>query len=332
MYQFKISIIVPCYNASPFIRQLSYTADNQLNTNRGGNLQLIFVNDGSTDDTLSGLRAIECTHPNNVIVVDKTNGGVASARNTGLDIATGEWIGFLDSDDVLAPGSIAFLLDNLNNVDADIVNYESKSSSIYSENYEDLKFNIIDTYNGRDYYLVTKSIVVWKYLYRNDYLKRHSIRFHDITIGEDTLFNFEALMANGKVCHIDTIVTYHIDREGSLTTSTAPSYVRKIAKAAVFMQKVYTDYLNQNTVEETIKHKIFENRKRNVRFVFQKLRLTPDMTVQEIKEIADGFIQYNTLPFSNTTGINDWMINYLYTHPKVFKQYIKLYSLLKRMV
>lgn len=331
MNKFDISIIIPCYNASAFIEQLNYVVDNQIFT-RGGNIQFIFVNDGSTDNTLSGLKSIECKYPNNVVVVDKKNGGVASARNMGLDIASGEWIGFLDSDDVVAPGSIAFLLDNIQNIDADIINYESRCTSVIPKSYENLTFNVIGKYDGQYYYLITKSIVVWKYIYRNNYLKQHSIRFHDITIGEDTLFNFEALMANGKICQIDSIITYHIDRNGSLTTSTHPSHVRKVAKSAIYMQKVYTDYLNNHTVEDTIRLKIYENRKRNVRFVFQRLRQTLDISVEEIKEIADGFIQYNTLPFSDTTSFNDRMINYLYIHPRLFKQYIKIYCALKRLL
>ena len=73
------------------------------------------------------MREIQANHPKHVRVIAKTNGGVSSARNAGLEIACGKWIGFLDSDDLFAPGGLQYLLSHCVSEDIDIIQFESKS-------------------------------------------------------------------------------------------------------------------------------------------------------------------------------------------------------------
>jgi glycosyltransferase involved in cell wall biosynthesis len=95
----KVSVIIPAYNAANFICD---TVDSALaQTHR--DLEVIAVNDGSKDDTLDRLRP----YGDRIRLLDLTNGGVARARNSGVNIATGEWIAFLDADDLWAPEKIA---------------------------------------------------------------------------------------------------------------------------------------------------------------------------------------------------------------------------------
>ena len=92
----KISVIVPVYNVEKFIKRCLDSIINQ--TMR--DLEIILVNDGSTDN--SGKICDEYAQlDNRITVIHKENGGLSSARNTGLDVATGEWIAFVDSDDYI---------------------------------------------------------------------------------------------------------------------------------------------------------------------------------------------------------------------------------------
>lgn len=97
----KFSIIVPVYNAAAFVAD---TIENLLKQNV--DKEIILVNDGSSDNSLDILRSYEsryeCIH-----VIDKPNGGVASARNKGLDYATGDYIIFVDSDDFIDESLLA---------------------------------------------------------------------------------------------------------------------------------------------------------------------------------------------------------------------------------
>ena len=94
----KISIIVPCYNATPFIERCIDSLLNQ--TIDLKNLELIFVNDASTDDTLNILLQYEKQYQNDIMVINcEQNGKQGTARNIGLQYASCDYIGFIDADD-----------------------------------------------------------------------------------------------------------------------------------------------------------------------------------------------------------------------------------------
>ncbi|WP_294555811.1 glycosyltransferase [uncultured Bacteroides sp.] len=112
----KISIIVPCYNVEQYLHKC---ADSIL-AQTYENFELILVNDGSLDKSLQICEEY-AAKDSRVIVVDKKNGGQASARNAGLDIATGDYIGFIDGDDWIEPNMYEILLSKAIEFDSDIV-------------------------------------------------------------------------------------------------------------------------------------------------------------------------------------------------------------------
>ncbi len=111
----KISVIVPAYNIAPWLpRCLDSILDQTYE-----NLEVIVVNDGSRDNTREVLDYYAAAHPK-VKVIHKENGGVTSARLRGLAEACGDWIGFIDGDDVIEPHMYAHLLENAKKYQADI--------------------------------------------------------------------------------------------------------------------------------------------------------------------------------------------------------------------
>lgn len=102
----KVSIIIPTYNGEKFIRE---TIDSALNQTFS-DTEVIVINDGSTDSTASVLDSFG----SRIKIVNKTNGGVASARNSGISEAKGEWIGLLDHDDLWYPTKLEKQLNFLN--------------------------------------------------------------------------------------------------------------------------------------------------------------------------------------------------------------------------
>jgi len=104
----KISIIIPIYNMSLYLSRCLDSVITQTHTN----LEIILIDDGSTDDSLAICQDY-ANCDSRIIVIRKPNGGVSTARNAGLDIATGEWIGFVDPDDYINPKMYEILL-NLN--------------------------------------------------------------------------------------------------------------------------------------------------------------------------------------------------------------------------
>ena len=94
-----ISIIIPLYNKETSILG---TVNSIINQNYN-NYEIVIVNDGSTDNSISIIKSIQC---NRIVLLDKPNGGPASARNFGVKHAHGNWIIFLDADDYLEPNAL----------------------------------------------------------------------------------------------------------------------------------------------------------------------------------------------------------------------------------
>ena len=92
----KVSVIVAAYNAEKYVTETLESIANQTLDD----YEIIVVNDGSTDHTIDILREYESEY-DNMTVIDKENGGPSSARNSGLDIAKGDYVYFFDADDVL---------------------------------------------------------------------------------------------------------------------------------------------------------------------------------------------------------------------------------------
>ncbi|MEU2427994.1 glycosyltransferase family 2 protein [Streptomyces sp. NPDC007861] len=112
-----LSVIVPCYNISGYIAD---TVTGLVNNARD-DFEFIFVEDCSKDDTPEALAALTPRLPNSSVVRHEQNKGLASARNTGLDRATGRFITFLDGDDWLGPGHLAGLVDAIERLGVDFV-------------------------------------------------------------------------------------------------------------------------------------------------------------------------------------------------------------------
>ena len=111
-----LSIIIPVYNVQDY---LSHCLDS-LYAQVDDTVEVILVNDGSTDDSLNICRRYADSYSNTVII-DKENGGLSDARNVGTKVATGDYIYYLDGDDWLAPNAIKTLLDYAIENDCEIV-------------------------------------------------------------------------------------------------------------------------------------------------------------------------------------------------------------------
>ena len=111
----KISVIVPVYNLEKYIRQCLESVLNQ--TYR--DLEILAVNDGSKDSSKEILDAYALKDPR-ITVLDKPNGGLSDARNCGMDHMTGEYVVFIDSDDVIDPDMVGHLLEAAEKTGSDI--------------------------------------------------------------------------------------------------------------------------------------------------------------------------------------------------------------------
>lgn len=137
--ELRVSIIMPAFNSARYIRE----AIDSVLAQTWHHWELIVVNDGSTDETGS---IVQDYHDERIVLVEQENRGVSAARNVGLGLASGEFVTFLDSDDILPPGSlkarVAFLE---NNREVDIVDGQVK---VLNENLDGIERVYSPYYRG----------------------------------------------------------------------------------------------------------------------------------------------------------------------------------------
>lgn len=213
----KISIIVPVYNAEKTLSRCVSALMGQTHQN----IEIILVNDGSRDCSLQICYEF-AKKDQRIVVVDKTNGGVSSARNEGLNIATGEFIMFCDSDDWAEPDWCEEL----------VLNYQRDSlvmCGFFVDGQQNFMPHEIKGENGIEYFARRKCFdlkmqgfnVPWNKIYLRKILLKNKIQFNEkLSNGEDLLFNVQYLNAiSGNIIILDKCVFhYSWPSEGNLST------------------------------------------------------------------------------------------------------------------
>lgn len=216
----KISIVVPAYNIEAF---LARTLDSIL-AQTYPNLEIIVVNDGSTDGTAAVMERY-CSLDSRIIAVHKENGGVTSARLRGIREASGTWIGFVDGDDYIEPDMYERLLHNSLMYDADIshcgyrmvfpngrTDYYYNSGRIVQQSHHD---GLCDLLSGS---FVEPGL--WNKLFRKELFYAIAEQMDiSIRINEDLLMNYYLFKAADSSVYEDFCPYHYILRQGSAATS-----------------------------------------------------------------------------------------------------------------
>lgn len=211
-----ISVIIPAYNLEPYIARCLDSVLAQSYTN----LEIIIVNDGSKDRTGMILEEYK-KKDNRIRVIHKKNTGVSDTRNKGIDIATGDYIGFVDGDDVIHPDMYKILLENAMKYDADISHcgYQMVFPNRKDDYYGTGRIVIQD--NKKGVFDLLKADYVepglWNKLFKKEILK--NIRLNrEIRINEDLLFNYYAFKKSNKSVFEDQMMYYYMVRSSSAST------------------------------------------------------------------------------------------------------------------
>ena len=236
-----ITLIVPVYNVEKYlVRCLDSCLHQDLDEDE---YEIIAVNDGSYDGSLKLLKEYANRY-RNIVLIDKPNGGLSSARNAGLERARGNFIWVVDSDDWIAENclkTVCRLFDN-NNIDMITFNTYYATNIGYKE--QAVKRDMVDgqildgvqLYNQGFIYPFTG---VPFYIYRSSFLRKHNLRFVDKIYFEDWLFTPIAYVYCDKCLYWDNFLYYYYMRTGSITQS-VPT-VKKAEDIIEIAERLYTE-------------------------------------------------------------------------------------------
>ncbi len=205
----KVSVIIPVYNVEKYIKKCLDSLVNQTLSD----IEIIVVNDGTPDNSQIIIDEYVKNYPDKVISIVKENGGQGSARNIGLGKATGEYIGYVDSDDYVELNMYEELYDKAKENDSDII--ICGNNIVYENNYKKIsEINYDNKYNNFENAFFGK-MAVWNKLYKKEILINNNIKFKEKVWYEDFAFTLKTLVNAKTIAFLDKSLYNYLWREGS---------------------------------------------------------------------------------------------------------------------
>lgn len=209
-----ISVIVPVYNVELYLRQCLES----LLAQTYSDYEVICVNDGSTDGSRDILSEYEEKYPK-IKVIDRENGGLSAARNTGLESETGDYVVFVDSDDWVEPTMLARLAEESNG--EDMICFACRRTD--NNTYDTLFPEQSDGWNYYNRHALEHHevpfVCVWQRCYRREFLEENNLRFRDGILHEDNEFTPRACLKSKRVKVIPNVLYNYRIRSGSIMTT-----------------------------------------------------------------------------------------------------------------
>ena len=279
----KFSIIIPVYNVENYLKRCLDSVLNQTCQD----FEIILINDGSTDNSKKICNDYQKKYKDKIKFITKKNGGLSNTRNTGLKYATGEYILFIDSDDYISHT----MLDEIRIYENkhDIIGFQHKQLNDITDNRHHL--NILDGFNstGQDFLNEVCDtnqlfMMVWKYVYRRQFLKDNNLKFHENIIHEDQEWTVKTLCLAKTFTFIDKELYFYEDkRTGSIMdTRNIKSEISHVLVANELNDFIHS-YNIESVLKKKLKHRIFDM------YYYHGLNIISEEVVFEHKKVLNNF-------------------------------------------
>ncbi|WP_299390784.1 glycosyltransferase [uncultured Gelidibacter sp.] len=309
----KLSIIIPVYNVEKYIAQC---LDSMLDQDLGPDeYEIILVNDGSTDSSSAIAHSYAGKH-SNIIVIDKENGGVGSARNCGMGQAVGKYIYFIDSDDYLISKCLKTIVSTCEQHDLDILTFVSTAFTTSDSNKEIVLKNkpfkpsfgpdkLSPIVNGEEYLANVKYRgEIWWFIINREFLVNSKIRFIETGWMEDAIFTLQLMLEAKKMAHLKLNAHRHRYAPGTAMSSREPKHflkvIRDLHNAAVVHVPIIEKLENTNAHPEAITR--IKARQQSFVFFSMLRMIESTMSFDEVKQRMNDMVQIKAYPLTSFLG------------------------------
>ena len=287
----KISVVVPVYNVEKYLKECIDSIINQTLED----IEIICVNDGSTDSSLEILNDY-AKKDSRIIVINKSNSGYGHTMNMGLNAATGEYVGIIESDDFADKNMFEDLYKLAKEYYADIVkgdwyNYWSKNKFARKNNRISSAKTLKLTNSKQDKSLLRINPSVWSAIYKKEFLNKYNIRFLE-TPGasyQDLAFSFKIFALAERVILTDKAYLYY--RQDNMNSSVKS----KTKVYCVCDEYEEIDRFLEQYPDLKFEFKVQEEINRYNGYVSSVLRIDDSVKPEFVKVFSDHFKEeYNT--------------------------------------
>lgn len=254
-----LSIIIPVYNVEKYIRPCLESVFSQ---HIEKSFEVILVNDGTEDNSFSVIDDLIKEH-GNIIVLKQENQGLSAARNTGLTKASGEYILFLDSDDLLVNDSLPLLIQKALDSTADMIVADfiklndEQIIDFHSEIVSNVKSKVK---NGWDFFVNDfnpQECYVWRTLYRRSFLEANHLRFIPGIYFEDVPFTTECYLKAEKCVRYPLLFYVYRQRANSIVSSVNMKKVTDFNIVLKHLQAMKQEYSLPTNVAQKLSDTMF---------------------------------------------------------------------------
>lgn len=244
-----LSVAIPCYNSAEYMEHCVNTL-----LTGGEELEIIIVDDGSTDDTAKIADRLASEHPAIIKAIHQENGGHGEAVNTGLRNATGEYFKVVDSDDWVDEKALQtivktlrYMVDKQKGLDMLLSNFVYEKQGVKNKavmNYRSaIKPRHITSWDGNIHFKISQYILMHSVIYRTEMLRDCGLELPKHTFYVDNIYVFKPLPYVKKVCYIDVdFYRYFIGREGqSVNEKVMISRIDQHIRVAKIMIEEYSN-------------------------------------------------------------------------------------------
>ena len=240
----KVSVIIPSYNVEEYIENCLESACAQ----SYDNLQIIVVDDGSTDSTFDKIKLFS-ERDDRILAIHKENGGVSSARNFGLSKVEGDYVTFLDADDELENNAIHILVERIEKTNADVVSFQYSRWDKEGNRLEDVDFVNDDfdfSSNQNRVEFIAKELVQYRVgveacikFFKSAIIKENNLSFpENCRIGEDFAFTLKYILHSNKLVSISDKLYRYNNRSNSVM-NTSREFGVELTERVVMLEDVW---------------------------------------------------------------------------------------------
>ena len=206
-----LSVIIPVYNVEKYLIECIESVRGYPDT------EIILVDDGSTDKSAD---ICDSYHDENIMTVHKKNGGLSSARNTGLKLAKGRYIYFMDSDDYIM--DFEKILDFISRKECEILLFDGIGEDYYTHHglKENIHYTGIECIEMQLKKCGDYPTTVWLGVYQREYLLKNDFFFEENLLHEDELWTQKVLINAKDICYMNEKLYFYRKRENSITEKT----------------------------------------------------------------------------------------------------------------
>ncbi len=311
-----LSIIIPVYNAENYIVRCVNSLMNQGFKN--SEFEILLINDGSTDNSFRIISQLASKN-SNIHVHDLGHGGTSIARNHGIKSSKGEYLFFIDIDDIIAPNSLHKLLKTIKKLDLDILGFKLERTNDITKPFEKISDSEIalEVMTGEEYLdqgRFYSDSSCW-FLLKKNLIITHNIEFCEGRTTQDALFTVQVFLVSKRVACLPIVLYRYIINPNSVWTNKSKDHIRKRVDDLIYIAIKYNDEI-KDLRNENAKRKMEDRRDLLIRNALKRV-LESDLDMRSVKNYLDnlrlnGLYPLRSVRINNLRRVKFFLLNLMF--------------------